>query len=76
MQTWLFISGCMAKQNQQRIMESNEGRQQQTEEEAAGKGVLVNIETEDVDASGVDDDSTGMGNDDYLGRTNKEEKES
>ena len=57
-------------------MESNEGRQQQTEEEAAGKGVLVNIETEDVDASGVNDDSTGMGNDDYLGRTNKEEKES
>ncbi len=65
----------MAKQNQQRIMESNEGRQQQTEEEAAGKGVLVSIETENVDASGVDDDSTGMGNDDYLGRTNKEEKE-
>lgn len=53
-------------------MESNEGRQQQTEEEAAGKGVLVNIETEDVDASGANDNSTGMGNDDYLGRTNKE----
>jgi hypothetical protein len=56
-------------------MESNEGRQQQTEEEAQGKGVLLNIETEDVDASGVDDDSTGLGDDDYLGRTNKEEKE-
>ena len=54
-------------------MESNEGRQQQTEEEAQGKGVLLNIETEDVDASGVDDDSTGLGDDDYLGRTNKEE---
>ena len=57
-------------------MESSEGRQQQTQEEAEGKAVLVNIETENVDASGVDDDSTGMGNDDYLGRTNKEEKES
>ncbi|GAB3641011.1 hypothetical protein [Spirosoma arcticum] len=57
-------------------MESNEGRQTQTQEEAEGKAVLVNIETENVDASGVDDDSTGMGNDDYLGRTNKERKES
>ncbi len=55
-------------------MESNEGRQQQTQEEAEGKAVLVNIETENVDASGVEDDSTGMGNDDYLGRTNKEGK--
>ena len=53
-------------------MESNEGRQQQTEEEAAGKAVLVSVETENVDASGVDDDSTGMGNDDYLGRTHRE----
>ena len=76
MQTRPLISGCIGKQNQQRIMESNEGRQIQTQEEAEGKGILVNIETENVDASGVDDDSTGMGNDDYLGRTNKEEKES
>ena len=65
----------MGKQNRQRAMESNEGRQQQTEEEAAGKAVLVSVETENVDASGVDDDSTGMGDDDYLGRTNKEGKE-
>lgn len=56
-------------------MESSEGRQQQTQEEAEGKGVLVSIETENVDASGVDDDSTGLGNDDYLGRTNNKEKE-
>ena len=56
-------------------MESNEGHQQQTQEEAEGKAVLANIETEDVDASGVSDDSTGAGNDDYLGRTNKENKE-
>ncbi|WP_169921799.1 hypothetical protein [Spirosoma rigui] len=53
-------------------MESNEGRQQQTEEEAQGKGVLLDIKTDDVDASGVDDDSTGLGDDDYLGRSNKE----
>lgn len=56
-------------------MESNEGRQRQTQEEAEGKGVLVREVTENVDASGVDDDSTGLGNDDYLGRTNKENKE-
>lgn len=56
-------------------MESNKERQQQTQEEAEGKAVLVNIETENVDASGVDDDSTGLGDDDYLGRTNKEKKE-
>lgn len=55
-------------------MESNEGRQQQTQEEAEGKIVLVSIETEDVDASGVDDESTGLGNDDYLGRTKKSEE--
>lgn len=65
----------MEIQNQQHVMESNEGRQQQTQEEAEGEVVLVNIETENVDASGVDDDSTGLGNDDYLGRTNKENKE-
>lgn len=56
-------------------MESNEGRQQQTQEEAEGKAVLVNIETENVDASGVDDDSTGLDNDDYLGRTKKENED-
>jgi hypothetical protein len=55
------------------VMESNEGRHHQTEEEAQGKGVLLDIKTEDVDASGVDDDSTGLGDDDYLGRSNKEE---
>ena len=64
----------MGTQNQQHVMESNEGHQQQTQEEAERKAVLVNIETENVDASGVDDNSTGMGNDDYLGRTNKSEK--
>jgi hypothetical protein len=56
-------------------MESGGSSQQQREEQDEGIGKLVNIETENVDASGVDDDSTGMGNDDYLGRSNKEGKE-
>ena len=43
--------------------------------EIEGKPTLVSVETEDVDASGVDDESTGMEGDDFLGRTNKEEKE-
>ncbi|MCK8494225.1 MULTISPECIES: hypothetical protein [Spirosoma] len=33
---------------------------------------LVGEEHDDVDASGVDDHSTGMGEDDYLGKTNRE----
>lgn len=36
---------------------------------------LVSVETENVDASGVDDHSTGMGDDDYLGKTNRRGKE-
>ena len=38
---------------------------------------LVGEETEGVDASGVDDRSTGMGegDSDYLGKTNLKEKE-
>lgn len=36
---------------------------------------LVSIETENVKPTGVDDNSTGMGDDDYLGKTNREEKE-
>ena len=32
---------------------------------------LISEKTEDVDASGVDDHSTGMGDDDYLGKTNR-----
>jgi hypothetical protein len=38
------------------------------------EGFLVGEETEDVDASGVDDKSTGK-QDDYLGKTNKEDKD-
>lgn len=36
---------------------------------------LISVKTEDVDASGVDDDSTGMGDDDYLGKTNRRKGE-
>ena len=32
---------------------------------------LVGEETENVKPTGVDDNSTGMGDDDYLGKTNK-----
>lgn len=35
---------------------------------------LVNIETENVKPTGVDDNSTGMGEDDYLGKTNREKR--
>ncbi len=38
------------------------------------KGFLVGEETDDVDASGVDDKSTGR-KDDYLGKTNTEDDE-
>lgn len=55
-------------------MGSREENQQKTEE-VKGNGVLVSIETENVDASGADDDSTGLGDDDFLGRTNKEGEE-
>ncbi|MDB5241490.1 MAG: hypothetical protein JWP57_2115 [Spirosoma sp.] len=68
---WLY-----GKLNQQHVMETGGESQQQREEQGEGIGKLVHIETENVDASGVEDDSTGMGQDDYLGRTNKEEKES
>ncbi|WP_170069398.1 hypothetical protein [Spirosoma pollinicola] len=38
---------------------------------------LVGEQTEDVDASGVDDHSTGMGEEgqDYLGKTNRKDEE-
>ncbi len=41
-------------------------------EEMEGTPRLVSEETEDVDASGANDESTGMEGDDFLGRTNKE----
>ncbi|QJW87864.1 hypothetical protein HNV11_09820 [Spirosoma taeanense] len=55
-------------------MESDAGQEYHGKQEAEteGLGYLVKEKTEDVDASGVDDESDGMGNDDYLGRTHKE----
>ncbi|WP_460957324.1 hypothetical protein [Spirosoma litoris] len=35
---------------------------------------LVGEETENVKPTGVDDKSTGMGDDDYLGKTNTREE--
>jgi hypothetical protein len=51
-----------------------EGERQTDTSEHASEGFLVNEETENVDASGVDDESTGK-KDDYLGKTNNEGKE-
>ena len=36
---------------------------------------LVGEETENVKPTGVDDNSTGMGDDDYLGKTNRENRD-
>ena len=46
------------------------------QDEPNGKAdVLVSIKTEGVEPTGVDDNSTGMGegDSDYLGKTNKKE---
>lgn len=57
-------------------MESNAGQQYHGEEEAKpGNGFLVGERTEDVDASGVDDESTGMTDDDFLGTSNNENRD-
>lgn len=60
-------------------MESNQSEGQsyhgKEEAETEGNGFLVSERTEDVDASGVDDHSTGMSNDDYLGKTYKEKQD-
>lgn len=57
-------------------MESNAGKQYHGEEESKpGNGFLVSENTEDVDASGVDDESTGMTDDDFLGTSNKENRD-
>ena len=56
-------------------MESNqsEGQAYHGREESQGNnGFLVSEETENVKPTGVEDNSTGMGNDDYLGKTKKE----
>lgn len=57
-------------------MESNQSEGQayhgKDEAEAGGDGFLVGVETENVKPTGVEDDSTGMGDDDYLGKTKKE----
>ncbi|GAB3699117.1 hypothetical protein GCM10027592_24800 [Spirosoma flavus] len=52
-------------------------RDEQVEkDEPNGKAdVLVSEKTENVKPTGVDDNSTGMGEDDYLAKSNKENDE-
>ncbi|GAB3995748.1 hypothetical protein GCM10028807_36710 [Spirosoma daeguense] len=46
------------------------------QDEPNGKAdILVSEKTEGVTPSGVDDKSTGMGEDDYLGKSNKDKDE-
>ncbi|MFD2933646.1 hypothetical protein [Spirosoma flavum] len=53
-------------------METSKKQQDPGIDEPNGTGdFLISEETENVDASGVDDTSTGMGDDDYLGKTNR-----
>ncbi|MCY7356486.1 MAG: hypothetical protein LH609_03285 [Rudanella sp.] len=44
-------------------------------QETEGRPTLVSIDEDDVtvNPSEIDDDSTGMGKEDYLGKSNKEE---
>lgn len=57
-------------------MEPKEGKGYHGKEESQGNnGFLVSEETENVKPTGVDDESTGMTNDDYLGKSNKENRE-
>jgi len=68
------------KRNQQRIMENQQPDKNNEETWDTGQqdlkeGRLVSEETDNVDASGVDDHSTGMGEDDFLGKTNLEGKD-
>ena len=58
-------------------MESPTEEKYHQNREEEGTPRLVSEKTEDVDASGVDDKSTGMGegDSDYLGKTNKENRD-
>lgn len=56
-------------------METENEQQDSGQDESSGTGdFLVGEETENVKPTGVDDKSTGMGEDDYLGKTNTEEE--
>ncbi len=57
-----------------KTMETPTEKNYQQSEEIEGTPRLVSEETENVDASGADDESTGMEGDDFLGRTNRENK--
>lgn len=53
-------------------METEDEQQDAGQDEPNGTGdFLIGEETENVKPTGADDESTGMGEDDYLGKTNK-----
>ncbi|GAB4046536.1 hypothetical protein GCM10028810_25840 [Spirosoma litoris] len=57
------------------IMETLDEQQDPGQDEPNGTDdFLVGEETENVKPTGVDDKSTGMGDDDYLGKTNTREE--
>jgi len=56
-------------------MESPTQKNYHQNEEIEGTPHLVSEETEDVDASDANDESTGMDGDDFLGRTHKKDSE-
>lgn len=68
--------GLYGKQNQARVMESKE-QPPGVAQPAGQDGFLVSEETKNVDASGVDDKSTGMGegDSDFLGKTNRRDED-
>lgn len=72
--------GLYSKRNRQRVMEDQQPNKKNEEtwdtgQEDLEEGRLVSEKTDDVDASGVDDQSTGMGEDDFLGKTNLKDED-
>lgn len=72
--------GLYGKRNRQRVMENQQPdtkneETQDTDQQGLKEGYLVSEETDGVDASGVEDHSTGMGEDDFLGKTNLDNKD-
>ncbi len=65
----------MSETNQFCVMENREQPDPGVDQPNGKDDFLISVKTEDVDASGVDDDSTGMGDDDYLGKTNRRKGE-
>ncbi|GAB2579994.1 hypothetical protein [Spirosoma areae] len=54
-------------------MENREQPDPGVDQPTGNDDFLIGEETENVKPTGVDDTSTGRGDDDYLGKTNREE---